>query len=196
MWNQRYLVQEYVYGTAPNQFLETSSKLLKAPARVLCLAAGEGRNAVFLAKQGHHVLAVDQSQVGLDKAIELAKKQGTAIETEARDLADFEIEPGGFDAIISIFCHTPAPLRRALHRRVINGLKPGGLFLLEAFTPAQLELGTGGPRKLELLMSLSELREELIGLEFIQSQELLRDVTEGSLHKGEAAVVQVIGRKP
>lgn len=143
-WNERYDTEEFVYGREPNAFLAGVSAMMP-PGDVLCLAEGEGRNAVFLARQGHRVLAVDASAVGLSKAARLAEEHGVRIETLTTDLADLVIEPGRWDAIVSIFCHVPPPVRRVLHRQAVAGLRPGGLFVLEAYTPAQLELRTGGP---------------------------------------------------
>ena len=194
MWDERYDTEEFVYGREPNAFLAGVSGMIP-PGDVLCLAEGEGRNAVFLAKRGHRVLAVDSSAVGLAKAARLAEESGVRIETVTADLADFVIEPGRWDAIVSIFCHVPPAIRRALHRQVVVGLRPGGLFVLEGYTPAQLALGTGGPPTAELMMTLVELRDELTGLEFLQAGELERDVVEGRLHTGRGAVVQIVARK-
>ncbi|UTG93273.1 SAM-dependent methyltransferase [Geobacter sulfurreducens] len=194
-WNERYDTEEFVYGREPNAFLAGVSAMMP-PGDVLCLAEGEGRNAVFLARQGHRVLAVDASAVGLSKAARLAEEHGVRIETLTTDLADLVIEPGRWDAIVSIFCHVPPPVRRVLHRQAVAGLRPGGLFVLEAYTPAQLELRTGGPPTVELLMTLADLREELAGLEFLQAREIERDVLEGRLHTGRGAVVQIVARKP
>ncbi|WP_052263442.1 SAM-dependent methyltransferase [Geobacter pickeringii] len=192
-WDERYDTADFVYGREPNAFLAGVSDLLP-PGDVLCLAEGEGRNAVFLAKRGHRVLAVDSSAVGLAKAARLAEESGVRIETVTADLADFAIEPGRWDAIVSIFCHLPPAMRRALHRQVVQGLRPGGIFVLEAYTPAQLALRTGGPPTEELMMTLAGLREELAGLEFLQGREVERDVVEGRLHTGRGAVVQIVCR--
>lgn len=194
MWDERYDTEEFVYGREPNAFLAGVSGMIP-PGDVLCLAEGEGRNAVFLARRGHRVLAVDSSAVGLAKAARLAQESGVRIETMTADLAEFVIEPGRWDAIVSIFCHVPPAIRRALHRQVVTGLRPGGLFVLEGYTPAQLALRTGGPPTVELMMTLAELREELAGLEFLEERELERDVVEGRLHTGRGAVVQVVARK-
>lgn len=194
-WNERYDTEEFVYGREPNAFLAGVSAMMP-PGDVLCLAEGEGRNAVFLARRGHRVLAVDSSAVGLAKAAQLAEEHGVRIETLTADLADLVIEPGRWDAIVSIFCHVPPPIRRTLHRQAVAGLRPGGLFVLEAYTPAQLAFRTGGPPTVELLMTLADLREELAGLEFLQALEIERDVVEGRLHTGRGAVVQIVARKP
>lgn len=194
-WDQRFSAVEYVYGTAPNSFV--AAMALRIPAGpVLCLAEGEGRNAVHLAQLGHAVTAVDQSAVGLAKAARLAQKQGVALTTVVADLADFAITPGAWEGIIVTFGHLSPPLRRKVHAQVVAGLRPGGVFILEAYTPAQLAFGTGGPKDRELLMTLQELREELTGLEFEHALECERDVIEGTYHTGRGAVVQILARKP
>jgi hypothetical protein len=161
----------------------------------LCLAEGEGRNAVHLATLGHRVTVVDQSEVGLAKAWRLASARGVKIETVPADLANFSIAAGAWAGIIATFAHLPPALRRQVHRDVVAGLQPGGVFVLEAYTPAQLAFGTGGPKDPERLMTLATLREELSGLEFLIARELERDVTEGAGHTGRAAVVQILARR-
>ncbi len=196
MWDQRYNAEEYVYGKQPNDFLVSVSEKLPPAGKVLCLAEGEGRNAVFLAKQGHAVLAVDASAVGLKKAQQLAAEQQVKIEVETVNLADYEMVPDSWDAIVSIFCHLPAPLRREVLRKVAAGLRPGGLFILEAYTPAQLQFKTGGPPTADMMISLKDLEQELAGLTFEHAAELERDIHEGRLHFGRSAVVQLVARKP
>lgn len=194
MWDEEYSVEEYVYGKAPNDFLSEMSDSLKK-GDVLCLAEGEGRNAVHLALQGFTATAVDSSGVGLAKADKLAQESGVSIQTVLADLADYRIEEGAWDSIISISCHLHQDLRRRLHRNVVTGLKKGGTFLLEAYTPKQLEFMTGGPPSAEYLMELAVLKEELAGLEFVHGKELVRDVVEGVNHTGKGSVVQVLARK-
>ncbi|MGE0115463.1 MAG: cyclopropane-fatty-acyl-phospholipid synthase family protein [Steroidobacteraceae bacterium] len=194
-WDQRFAEDEYAYGAEPNDFLRSVAAQIPA-GPVLCLAEGQGRNAVYLAQQGHEVLAVDQSATGLRRANELAQQRGVSLSTSVADLADFQIEAGHWSGIVSIFAHTPSPLRRRLHQSVSNGLRPGGLFVLEAYTPRQLAFGTGGPKELSLLVTLDALRAELSGLEFVVAQEIERDIHEGSYHNGRSAVVQLLARKP
>ena len=193
-WDERYDCEEYVYGTEPNAFLRACADRLR-PGRTLSLAEGEGRNAVFLAARGHRVTAVDASAVGLAKAARLARARGVEIETLVADLADYAIAPAAWDHIVSIFCHIPPAARARLHRQVVAGLKPGGLLVLEAYTPAQVGRGTGGPPVPELTMTLEALREELAGLEFLHARELEREVVEGRYHTGTGSVVQVLARK-
>ncbi|MBI1423411.1 MAG: methyltransferase domain-containing protein [Gammaproteobacteria bacterium] len=202
MWDERYNDDDYVYGTTPNSFLASVIDRIQHkhthvhPCKVLSLGEGEGRNAVFLAEHGCIVTAVDSSRVGLSKAEKLAKARGVVLKILHSDLAHLEIETAGWDAIVSIFCHVPSQLRKALHRKVVAGLRPGGVFVLEAYTPSQLALKTGGPQDADMTMTLAQLEKELDGLVFEHAQELEREVVEGKLHTGLGAVVQIIARKP
>lgn len=193
-WDNRYAGTEgYVFGTEPNLFLaEVAPRIPVGP--VLCLGEGEGRNAVHLAKRGHAVTAIDQSEIGLTKARQLAQSRGVTVTTQVADLANFEIAPGRWAGIVSIFCHLPPELRRTVYAAAVRGLAPGGVFILEAYTPAQLAFGTGGPKDVALLPTLAALREELAGLDFLVACELERDVIEGPAHSGRSAVVQVLAR--
>ncbi len=195
MWDQRYSAPGYAYGTAPNDFLLQVADRIP-PGRVLCLAEGEGRNAVFLASRGCSVLAVDSSAVGLAKAQRLASERGVSIETQVADLAEFPIEPGSYDAVVAIFCHLPPPLRQHVHAQAVAGLRSGGVLVLEGYAKGQLGRGTGGPPSAELLFDLEELREELAGLELEIARELDREVREGTFHTGLGRVIQILGVKP
>lgn len=196
MWDQRYSSESFVYGTAPNEFLvEQVHRIPSGP--VLCLAEGEGRNAVYLAQQGYEVHAVDLSSVGRDKAMTLAANAGIQLRYDVGDLAHLKIEPQSWSGIVSIFAHSPSALRHALHQKVVSGLQPGGVFVLEAFSPHQLNSsGLGGPKDLDMLMSLHDLKKELAGLTLVLAQETIRPVNEGELHSGECSVIQLVGVKP
>lgn len=194
-WDERFAAPDYVYGTDPNDFLASVADRIP-PGPVLCLAEGEGRNAVFLAQRGHDVTAVDSSRVGLEKARRLAHACGVPLRTVHADLADFAIEPMAWSGIVAIFAHLPPALRARVHAAAARGLAPGGAFVLEAYTPAQLELRTGGPPTRELLMEAGTLRDELRGLDLEVAREVRRDVHEGRLHNGPSATVQVLGFRP
>ena len=197
MWDQRYSEPGFAYGTEPNDFLrENAERHLPAGGAVLSLAEGEGRNAVFLAKRGFRVTGVDGSAVGLEKARKLAAEHGVELQTVVADLADFDLGVDRWDGIVSIWCHTPSALRTRLHRAVVAALKPGGVLLLEAYTPKQLGNKTGGPPVTDMLMTASALREELAGLDLLVADEKEREVHEGKHHDGLSAVVQVVARKP
>ena len=195
MWNERYTEAFASYGTEPNDFLkEVAGKIPEGP--VLCLAEGEGRNAVFLAKRGHAVTAVDLSDVGLANAAKLAADNDVQITTVVADLATFDIGESKWAGIVSVWAHVPPSIRVPLHAACVRGLRPGGAFVLEAYTPRQLERpGVGGPPVAELLMSPKVLEHELAGLEFARCTEVDRDVAEGRYHQGPSTTVQVLGYK-
>jgi SAM-dependent methyltransferase len=191
-WDERYRAAEFLFGTEPNDFLASVADRLPR-GRALCLAEGEGRNAVFLARRGFEVTAVDASAVGLRKAGALAAERGCRIETVVSDLAEYGIEPGAWDVVVLIFAHLPPDLRRQVHRAAVQGLRAGGALVLEAYSPDQLGLGSGGPPDGELLMRLDVLRDELDGLRFEVARELRREIHEGTMHNGISSVVQVLG---
>ena len=194
-WDERYGKAGFFYGTEPNDFLKANARLIPAGGKVLCLAEGEGRNAVYLASLGYQVTAVDQSAVGLAKMVELAKNKKVTVDPIISDLADYVIEPGKWDGIVSIWCHVPRELRRKLHEGVKGGLRPGGIFILESYHPRQLEFKTGGPPDASLMMTLKDLDAELAGLKFLEARELEREVREGQGHFGKSAVTQVTCKK-
>lgn len=195
MWDERYSEPGFAYGTEPNEFLAAVAGRIPA-GPVLSLGEGEGRNAVYVAGLGHRVVAVDQSEVGLAKARRLAADRDLTIETICADLEGYPIEPGAWAGIVSIFCHLPSRVRVELYAEAVRGLRPGGILVLEAYTPNQIGRGTGGPQDPDMTVSLAGLIEELAGLEFVHARELDREVREGAYHTGVASVVQVVGRRP
>lgn len=191
-WNARYAEPGFAYGFEPNDFLrEVADRIPTGP--VLCLAEGEGRNAVYLATRGHDVTAVDLSATGLAKAEALARARGVTIKTIVADLAEYVIEPGAWAAIVSIWAHLPEALRARVHRASVAGLRPHGVFVLEAYTPAQLALGTGGPKDASLLVDPDDVRAELASLDLVRFEVITREVHEGPYHDGMSAVVRALG---
>jgi len=195
MWDERYSAEEYAYGTNPNNFLEANVSSIPK-GKVLSLAEGEGRNAVFLAKQGYSVTAVDSSLVGLNKARKLAEENGVIVEFIHTDLAEYDLGENKWDGIVSIFCPLPSSIRKQLHKKVEAALRRNGVFMLEAYTPAQLKYGTGGGNSVDVMQSKESLSLELAGLKFKHLIELERDVVEGIYHTGIGAVVQAIAFHP
>lgn len=194
MWNERFAADGYAYGEEPNEFLAESMHVIPR-GRVLCLAEGQGRNAVYLARQGYEVTAVDWSEAGLAKANQLAIKHGVNLTTELADLNAYKITPASWSGIIAIFAHLEPSLRQRIHGACVNGLVPGGVMILEAYSPEQLSYGTGGPKDPEMLMTRAGLIQEFAGLNILHAAELVRHVSEGRHHTGDAAVVQFIGQK-
>ncbi len=193
MWNEVYSGDDYYYGTSPNDFLV--EHIGKLSGRVLSLAEGEGRNAVFMAEQGLEAWAVDDSETGLAKARTLAASRNVSFDTEVVDLNDFVPPVGSIQGAISIFAHLPGAARRQLHQRVEQALQPGGIFLLEGYSQAQLPRSTGGPKNPDMLFSLDELFKDFAHSDMLLGQEIEREVLEGRGHTGVASVVQLIMRK-
>lgn len=194
-WNARYAEPGWAFGTEPNDFLREQAHQLPPHGRVLCLAEGEGRNAVWLARQGHEVTAVDTASIGLEKAERLAAQHGVRLETVCADLAEFRFETAAWDSVISIFAHVPPDARRHVHGAMPGTLRPGGVLLLEAYRPQQLDRGTGGPPDEARMLDLSRLRAELGSLEWLLAREMERPVIEGRYHTGLASVVQLVARR-
>jgi SAM-dependent methyltransferase len=194
-WDARYAEAGWAFGTEPNDFLREHARLLPR-GRLLCLAEGEGRNAVHLASLGHEVTAVDLSSVGLAKARGLAMARGVSIETIVADLATFPIAPGRWQGIVSIFAHVPAEVRARMHAACVAGLAPGGVFLCEGYTPEQAAHRTGGPTDASKFFTLDVIVQELAGLDWLFARRLEREVIEGRLHNGRSSVVQLAGTKP
>ena len=195
-WDARYNEEGWAFGKEPNDFLREAADRLPANGRMLCLAEGQGRNAVWLAQRGHEVTAMDQSAAGLEGAKQLAAERGVTLTTVRADLAEFELEPGAWQGIVSIFAHVDGALRARVHARVERGLAPGGVFVLEAYRPEQIGRGTGGPSDNDRMVNLARLRRELPTLEFLVAREIDREVLEGHRHRGMSSVVQLVARRP
>ena len=197
MWDERYAEPGFAYGTAANDFLRSVIRDTTLTAQnALCLAEGEGRNGVYLAQLGYQVDAVDSSAVGLAKAQQLASQHKVNIQTRCLNLAQLKIAPQSCDLIVSIFAHTPKEVRLNLHAQIPAALKPGGLFILEAYRAEQLNIGTGGPKNPDMLMALEELKASCKDLNILLLQNAMRDIQEGKYHTGVGAVVQLIAQKP
>ena len=190
-WEDRYSADHYMYGTEPNDFLVEAVKDLPL-GRVLCLADGEGRNGVYLARLGHDVTSMDLTHAGIGKAKNLAEERGVKLNALVADLATYDLGNQEWDVIVSVFAHTPPEIRKRVHGAISTALSPGGRLLPEAYTPDQIGRGTCGPPKSEFCMTLEGLTRELTDLEFTQGKELVRPVIEGPGHTGEGAVVQVV----
>jgi len=195
-WNSRYAEPGYAYGTEPNAFLVSQKKYFKPGGKALAVADGEGRNGVWLAQQGLDVLSVDVSEVGLRKTQQLAADRGVAIHTEKADLTAWQWPEQQFDVVAAVFIHFPPEVRARMHRRMFEALKPGGVLILEAFTPAQLHYKSGGPPVLEMLYTADMLRIDFAGSEILLIEELVTELAEGKFHHGPAAVVRLVLRRP
>jgi SAM-dependent methyltransferase len=200
-WNQRYAEPGYKYGTEPNAFLREQAVRLPAGAQVLVPGDGEGRNSVWLAAQGHRVLAVDVAEVGLAKARQLALAQGDAVSARLRtqwaDLAEWQPPAAQFDAVVLTYVHLPSSFRAQAHQRLAAALKPGGWLILEAFHPQQLGRASGGPKDLDMLVTLTQTRADFHGLlREVTGRETEVQLSEGPGHQGPGYVTRWVGQRP
>ncbi|MGB5268526.1 MAG: class I SAM-dependent methyltransferase [Polyangiales bacterium] len=192
MWDERYGRDEYAYGEEPNAFFKASLDQLPAPGRLLLPGEGEGRNAVYAARQGWKVYAFDFSVAGREKAMRLADRYGVDIDYEIADYQTADIEPGVYDAVALIFTHMHESIRRTVHRKLVLALKPGGHLFLEAYSSAQLRYGTGGPPDEQLLYTVEGLQEDFSDLDIVQLEQVEAEIHEGQYHTGLASVVRLV----
>lgn len=195
-WNERYRQDGYLYGEKPNEFLSHRHTLIPKDSRVLVLGDGEGRNGVFLARKRCQVTTIDASAVAVEKAKALAKTNNVEINAIHGVLPKVEIEKGVWDAVVLIFVHLSEKTRKATHRLAVEALKPGGLLILEAYTPEQLGNTSGGPKDAKLLYTAEMLKEDFEGLDIEAIAELETVLDEGPGHQGKANVVRIIAVKP
>lgn len=195
-WNARYAEPGYAYGTEPNAFLVSMKQYLRPGMQALAVADGEGRNGVWLAQQGLDVLSVDASEVGLDKARALAADRGVKIRTVRADLTSWQWPEQKFDVVVAIYVHFPPEVRARMHRRMFEALRPGGVLIVEAFTPAQLGNKSGGPPVAEMLYTADMLKTDFAGGETLLLEECNAELAEGQYHRGPAAVVRLVLRRP
>jgi SAM-dependent methyltransferase len=196
-WNDRYAQDAYVYGTRPNAFVETAAgRWLGEEEAVLALGAGEGRNAAFLARQGHDVTALDYSAEGLRKTRRLAEQSDVSVDTILADVREWQPDRT-WDAIVVTFLHLPPPDRADLYALLRRCLRPGGVLIAEWFRPEQRTEGytSGGPPDVEMMVTAEELREhfETGGIERLEAAEPMLD--EG-MHEGPGATVRLVWRRP
>lgn len=195
-WQERYSEDDFAYGTEPNAFLHSQSGRIPAGAKALAIADGEGRNGVWLAQQGCEVTTVDYSQAGVEKSLRLAQQRGVSINAICADLGEWDWPEAEFDLVISIFAHFPPPLRKQIHGNILKALKPGGLLILEAYHPRQLEYKTGGPPVAEMMYSVEDLKEDFPAMEILSLEDLVAEVNEGKYHFGAGAVTRLVAKRP
>ena len=191
MWDERYGQDEYVYGTTPNDFL-VECLAGRQIGRTFSAAEGEGRNAVWMATHGADVESLDSSQRGVEKTLRLAESRGVKVDARVGNLEEVQLAADTYNTVVSIFAHMPSEHRAMLHSKFVQALKPNGILVLEAYTPDQLKFSTGGPKDVDMLLTVDKLRDELQGVDFVVLREVERDVIEGTLHTGRAAVVQCL----
>lgn len=196
-WDERFATEEFVFGREPNAFLRRASIHIVPGGSVLAVADGEGRNGVWLARQGFRVHAVDGSSVALAKSAKLAAEHGVTLRTECADLTAWRWPQAAYDAVAAIFIQFVNPAERALlFAGMVGALKPGGVLLLEGYRPKQLEYGTGGPKQVENLYTRELLEAAFADLEILELREYDAALDEGGGHHGMSALIDLVARRP
>lgn len=196
VWDQRYDTPEFLFGTAPNEYLVSQQSLLRPGMRALAVADGEGRNSVWLARQGLSVDAFDVSPVAVGKARRLAGDAQVAVDFHVADCDAWSWKPASYDVVAAIFVQFADPaLRVRLFANIVTTLKPGGILILQGYTPKQLEYKTGGPGVLENLYTEEILRTELGALDIVELRNYEANLDEGTQHAGPSALIGLVARK-
>lgn len=195
-WNKRFSIDEYLFGTEPNEFMREHAGAWPAGSRVLCVADGEGRNSVWLARRGLAVDAFDVSDVAIAKARRLAAEAGVDVKYTLSECDAYPWPQAVYDGVVAIFVQfADPPMRERLFARMIDALKPGGTLLLQGYGPRQLEYRTGGPSLLEHLYTAAMLRDAFADTDIVDVREYDAELSEGSRHRGMSALVSLVARR-
>jgi cyclopropane fatty-acyl-phospholipid synthase-like methyltransferase len=195
-WQERFGAPGYLFGTAPNAFLKSQAHLLRKGQTALAVADGEGRNGVFLAEQGLDVLSVDFSPLAQEKVRKLAAARGVTLKVEQADLTAWTWPKEAFDVVAAIFIQFASPPERdKIFAGIKQALKPGGLLLLEGYTPKQIDYKTGGPSKVENLYTRELLEKAFGDFASLDIREHDSVIHEGEGHGGMSALIDLVGRK-
>jgi SAM-dependent methyltransferase len=197
MWDQRFSGDDYLFGREPNDYLRSKAPLLPAGGAVLCVADGEGRNSVWLAQQGLKVQAFDISEVGVAKARLLASEAGVSVDCTVANCEQYQWAAQRHDGVVAVFIQFADPEMRArLFANMVRALKPGGVLILQGYTPKQLDFKTGGPGQLSHLYTAELMREAFKDLRIVELIEYEAELNEGARHAGRSALLGMVATKP
>jgi hypothetical protein len=198
-WNNRYRENEYAYGEEPNVYLKEQLEKLNV-GKILFPAEGEGRNAIFAGKMGWIVSAFDISTEGKNKALRLADKNDIVIDYKVGELPNLDYSNANFDVISLIYAHFPQDIKSDYHKMLDKLLRKGGLIIFEAFSKNHIKYLTenpkiGGPKDLDSLFSIEEIKSDFNNYEIIELLEKEVELSEGLYHKGKGSVIRFVGQK-
>ncbi|WP_372744087.1 class I SAM-dependent methyltransferase [Lutibacter sp.] len=199
-WEQRYGAEEFAYGIEPNVFFKKIVEEFELKGAILLPAEGEGRNAVFAAKKGLNVTCFDVSSQGKLKAEKLAALNKVNINYLVGEFSELQFEENSFDVIALIYAHFPENFKTIYHQKLVRYLKKGGLLILEGFSKNQHKINKEykldfGPKNLDMLYSLEEIKEDFLELEIIELKQEEILLNEGIYHNGKSSVIRFIGKK-
>lgn len=196
-WDERFAGPDFLFGTEPNAYLAQHRGLLVAGRTALAVADGEGRNSIWLARQGLHVDAFDISPVGMAKAATLAREHNVAVNLRVAGCDDWNWRPAAYDVVAAIFVQFAGPeMRRRMFAGMVDTLKPGAYLIVQGYTPKQLKYQTGGPGLLDHLYTASMMRDAFASLDIIELCEYEAELAEGAQHVGRSALLGMVARKP
>lgn len=198
-WNERYSLSEFAYGEIPNEYLKEKLKTIPV-GKILFACEGEGRNAVYASKLGWESYAFDQSQKGKNKAELLALKKEVVIDYLVSDVENINYQEESFDVLVLIYAHFPKEKRKEFHQKLSSFLKKNGTLIIEGFSKEHFEYqkenpNVGGPKNIEMLYDLEELKSDFEGFEFIEAYQTETELNEGLYHIGKASVVRILAKK-
>ncbi len=192
-WNDRY-GEGSIFGAEPNVFVAEHLAGLP-PGRVLDLACGQGRNAVWLALQGHAVTAVDLSDVAIGQAVERADAAGVEIQFVVADVMDWDPDPAAFDVVLLSYLQLEEGRRVVAHRKAAEAVAPGGTVFLIAHHPDNIEHGCGGPQVPDVLFGEADLASDFAGFDIVRNEQVRRAVDRDGV-TGTALDVLMIASRP
>ncbi|WP_347861999.1 class I SAM-dependent methyltransferase [Salimicrobium sp. PL1-032A] len=194
-WDQRFNENEYIYGKDVNEFIKNNYDYIAEGGHIACFAEGEGRNAVFLAKEGHPITAYDQSQVGIDKMKRLAEENSVFVEGHCMDLTKEPVQKDTFDGAVMVFGHVDKEDQQFLMENIRDSVKSGGTILIEVYSEDQIAYKTGGPPETDAMYRPQDI------LNWFDQDKILHfyygeaDRVEGTKHTGLGHVIQIIAVK-
>jgi SAM-dependent methyltransferase len=195
-WESRFGGSDYAFGKEPNYFLASCKPLLPRSGKVLAVADGEGRNGVWLAEQGLDVVSLDFSPSAQRKVGDLAKERRVTVTVLQADVHAFDYPEAAFDVVAEIFTQFSTPDERAMKwAGMRKALKPGGLLIIQGYTPRQLQYGTGGPKEIENLYTRAMLEWAFRDFHDVTIVEEELELHEGTSHGGMSAVINLTARK-
>jgi len=198
-WDDRYSNEKFAYGEEPNNYFKEQLAKLSV-GKLLCAAEGEGRNAVFAAKNGWTVSAFDISIEGKNKAMKFAQKNNVVFDYKIGELEFLGFEFEQFDAVALIYAHFPSNIKSAYHKMIDKYIKIGGIIIFEAFSKKHIDYvraneKVGGPRDIESLFSIEEIQSDFSNYDFIEMAEVEIQLNEGFSHNGTGSVIRFVARK-
>lgn len=194
LWDERYSVSEYIYGKNPNEYFKYVLDNLE-PGKLLLPSEGEGRNAVYAAKKGWSVTAVDFSIKGKEKAMILARENNVEINYIIGNVEKYDFPEFEFNVVALIYAHYPPESRIYIHNSIVRSLKQGGTLILEAFNKKQINNNTGGPKELSLLYDTKTLKSDFEKLHIKELKEIEIILSEGKYHNGKADIIRLLALK-